>query len=89
MENVPAVVDLVTRTKERFRVAGSAPHGVDERLRLIQEENLKLGKALLETTEHLQQLAKTLEVVAARQKMLAIASVVSLVTAICSLLLWL
>ena len=88
MENVPAVVDMVGRAKGRFMAPASAQFGQDERLRLLQEENLKLKKALVETSDHLQQVAKSLEVVAARQKMLMIATAVALVAAVWSLLLW-
>ena len=88
MENVPAVVDMVGRAKGRFMASPSAQIGQDERLRLLQEENLKLKKALVETSDHLQQVAKSLEVVAARQKMLMIATAVALVAAVWSLLLW-
>jgi len=88
MENVPAVVDMVGRAKGRFMASSSAQIGQDERLRLLQEENLKLKKAIVETSDHLQQVAKTLEVVAARQKMLMIATAVALVAAVWSLLLW-
>jgi len=89
MENLPAVVDMVGRAKARLRVPASAPGTLEERLRSMEEENLRLGKALLQSTETLQQVAKSLEVVAARQKMLAIVTAVSLLTAIWSLCLWL
>ena len=88
VENVPAVVDFIGRAKGKFNVPASSQKDVEQRLRLLQEDNLKLGKALLETSDHLQAIAKNLEVVAARQKMLVLATVVSLLTAVSSLILW-
>ena len=87
-ENVPAVVDMIGRARERFRVPVSSADDLEERLRLLQDENLKLGKLLLQTTDHLQEIAKSLEVVAARQKMLVIGTVASLLIAVSSLALW-
>lgn len=87
IENIPAVVDMVNRAKGRMKQSATAP-GVseDERIRVIEEESLRLGKALLQTEEQLQELAKALEVLAARQKMLIFLAVVSLATAITALL---
>lgn len=84
MEGLPAVVDMA---KERFRGHGGAQDGLEERLRLLEEENLKLGKALLETSGHLQQTIRTLKVVLARQKMLMAATAVSFGMALAALLL--
>lgn len=88
MENVPAVVDMVGRAKGRFMASPPAQIGQDERLRMLQEENLKLKKAIVETSDQLQQVAKSLEVVAARQKMLMIATAVAFLAAVWSLFLW-
>lgn len=88
MENVPAVVDMVGRAKGRLMGSPPAQIGQDERLRLLMEENLKLKKAIVETSDQLQQVAKTLEVVAARQKMLMIVTAVAFLAAVWSLLLW-
>ena len=93
LENVPAVVELVGR---RFRSQGTpesrpAPEPArldhEERLRLLQEENLKLGKALIQMTQHQQEIAKSLEVVAARQKMLTIATALTFLLAVSALVL--
>jgi len=81
MENIPAVVDLAGRAKGRLKGGGA----VEEQLRLLQEENRKLEKALLESSGHLQQAIKTLKVVLARQKMLMAGTLLSLVIAIASL----
>lgn len=84
MESIPGVVDMA---KERFRGQG-APHGdLASRVRLLEEENLKLGKALLETSGHLQQSIRTLKVVLARQKMLMAVSGASFVMALVALVL--
>jgi hypothetical protein len=85
LQNAPAVVDLIGRAKESLQV----PHSdLEERLGLIQEQNLKLEQTLLQTAEHLQELTKTLEVMAARQRLLSIGIVVSLLIAVSSLSLW-
>lgn len=85
IENIPAVVDMVNRAKARIRGGGAGPGSeqgsVEERLRVVEEENLRLGKALLEASETLQQQAKALEVLAARQKMLIFLAVLALLTA--------
>lgn len=82
MESIPGVVDMA---KERFRGHG-APHGdLATRVKILEEENLKLGKALLETSGHLQQSIRTLKVVLARQKMLMAVSAVSFLMALASL----
>jgi hypothetical protein len=86
IENIPAVVDMVNRAKGRLKASASAQGPVDERMRVVEEESLRLGKALLETEERLQELAKALEVLAARQKMLIFLAMVSLATAIAALL---
>jgi hypothetical protein len=86
VENVPAVVDLVERAKGRFKV--SSPNDLEERLRLIQEENVKLERTLLETAAHLQQLTNSVKVLSARQRTWSIATAVSLLIAISSLVLW-
>ena len=85
--NAPAVVDLVGRAKDRLTV--SSQDDLAERLKLMCEENQKLEKMLLKTADHLQVLEKTLKVVADRQKMWAITTVVALLMAISSLILWL
>ena len=82
MENIPAVVDMAERAKGRFRGHGG---DIEARLRQLQEENRKLEQALLETSGHLQQTIRTLKVVVARQKMLMIATAVSLLVAIAAL----
>lgn len=87
MENMPAVVELVGRAKDRFKAHAFPPGGdVDERIRLLQDENVKLEKALLQTSDHLQEAIKTLKVVSARQKTLAIATVAALLIALSSLI---
>jgi hypothetical protein len=88
VENVPAVVDMISRAKGKLRAPITSKSDIEERLRLLQEENQKLAKVLLDTSDHLQELGKGLEVMAARQKMLTIAAVVSLLLAASSLLLW-
>ena len=88
VENVPAVVDFIGRAKERFNVPASSQKDFEQRLRLLQDENVKLGKALLQTSDHLREVSKSLEVLAARQKMLVIATAASLLIAISSLILW-
>ena len=87
LENAPAVVDLVARAKDRLN--SSAQEDLEERLRLIQEENLKLEEALQANTEQLKKLAATLKVVAARQKLLMTGTVLSLLAAVSALILWL
>jgi len=83
MQNLPVVADLASKARERFMGPG---HGsVEEQLRLLQEENRKLEKALLENSGHLQQTIKTLKVVAARQKVLMGVTALSLITAIAAL----
>ena len=82
MENFPAVMDLA---KERFRPSGGPRGDVEARLRLLQEENQKLEKALLETSGHLQITIKTLKTVLARQKTMMAGTVVSLLMALASL----
>ena len=89
MENVPALMDMVQRAKGRLREQPAARGSADERLRALEEENLKLGKALVQSSETIKQLAKTVEVVTARQKMLMTATVISFLMALTSLLLWL
>lgn len=89
MENVPALMDMVGKAKTRLREQPAQRGSLDERLRILEEENLKLGKALLQSSETIRQLAKTVEVVTARQKMLMTATVVSFLMALTSLLLWL
>ena len=86
VENAPAVVDLVGRAKERLMA--SAQDDLVERLRLIHEENQKLEKVLLETSTHLQELEKSLKAVAASQRVLMMVTVVSLIMAVSSLVLW-
>ena len=86
VENAPAVVDLVGRAKDRLRA--SPAQGLEAQLRSLQEENLKLADTLLKTSDHLEELTKALEVVAARQKMLTTATFVSLLIGISSLALW-
>lgn len=84
MDNVPAVVELV---KDRLRAHASAPGGdLDERIRSLQDENLKLEKALLQTSDHLQEAIKTLKVVSARQKTLTMTTVLALLIAVSSLI---
>jgi predicted nuclease with TOPRIM domain len=85
VENAPAVVDLVGRARDRFK---PSVDDLEERLQSIQAENLKLEKMLQATADHLQQITDTLKVVSARQKMLTICTVVSLLTAITALILW-
>jgi BMFP domain-containing protein YqiC len=86
VENAPAVADFVGKAKEKFR---SMPEDdLVNRLRLLHEENQKLEKVLLQTAAHLQELEDTLKVVAARQKTLTIATVVSALLAVSALLLW-
>jgi hypothetical protein len=86
IENVPAVVDLVERAKDKF--SASTQNDLEEKLILLRDENLKLEKALLEISDNQQELANSLKVVLARQKKLAIATVVSLLIATSSLILW-
>lgn len=83
VQNIPAMADLANRARERF--SGAAHGGVEERLRLLQEENRKLERALLETSGHLQQTVKTMKVVVARQKVLMVVTAVSLITAVAAL----
>ena len=83
LENVPAVVDLMGRAKERLKP--SQQNDLEGPVRLLQEENLKLTKALVETSAQLQETGKVLIVLAARQKMLIIATVLSLLLAISAL----
>lgn len=85
MENIPAVADMATRARERFMGHGGAHGDVGSRLALLEEENRKLERALLETSGHLQQTIKSLKVVLARQKMLMAVSVVSFLTALAAL----
>ena len=87
VENAPAVVDLVGRAKDRL--TASSQDDLAERLKLIHEENQKLENVLLKTADHLQVLEKTLKVVADRQKMWAVTTVVALLMAVSSLALWL
>lgn len=84
MENLPMVADMATRAKGRFMGAGS-PAGMEARLHQLEEENRKLEKALLETSGHLQLTIKTLKVVLAREKMLMVATGLSLVLAVIAL----
>ena len=83
LEKVPVAVDLMGRARERFKPA--AQRDLEGPFRLLQEENLKLTKALVETSVQLQQIGKVLGVLAARQKMLAIATVLSLMLAVSAL----
>ena len=83
MENIPAVVDLAGRAKGKF--TGASHGAVEDRLRLLHEENRRLEKALLENSGHLQQSIKTLKVVLARQKMLMAGTVLSFLMALVSL----
>ena len=87
MENIPAVVGMANRAKERFLGHG-APHGdIETRIMVLEEENSKLEKALLESSGHLQQTIRTLKVVLARQKMLMGATLLSFATAVTALVL--
>ncbi|HJV65331.1 MAG TPA: hypothetical protein VJ550_06355 [Geomonas sp.] len=83
VQNAPAVVDLVERVKERL-LAG-AQHDLHDELQALREENVKLADTLLQTTARVEELGKALEVMVARQKMLAVVAVVSLLLAISSL----
>jgi hypothetical protein len=83
VENTPALLDLVERARERFQAVAS--HGLEDAMKELQEENLKLADSLLHTQNHLQEVTRTLEVVLARQKTLAVVSVVALVVAVSSL----
>ncbi|HJV34595.1 hypothetical protein [Geomonas sp.] len=87
VQNAPAVVDLVERVKEHFIAGGQ--HSAYEELAALREENLRLADALQQTAGRVEQLTKALEVVVARQKMLTVATVVSLLLAISSLVVWL
>lgn len=86
VQNAPAVVDLVERVRERL---AAGPHGVHEELEAIREENIKLADSLLQTSAQVEDLRKALEVVIARQKMVAGIAVVSLLAALISLVGWL
>ena len=86
VEHAPVMVDLVGRAKDRLR--GSSGGDLEERLIAIHDENLKLEKTLQETSRHLQELTNTLKVLSARQAKLSIATGISLLLAISSLLLW-
>jgi hypothetical protein len=83
VENTPALLDLVERARERFRAGAS--HDMEEQLNALQEENLKLADTLLRTTNHLQEVTNTLEVVLARQKTLGVVTVISLLAAVSAL----
>jgi hypothetical protein len=85
VENAPAVVDLVGRAKERLKI--TSRDDLVEGMKLLQEENLKLERMLLEAATHLQKLEETLNLVAHRQKIWVITTVVALLMAISSLLL--
>ena len=88
LENVPAAVEMMGRAKERFRGTPGSAHGsMEERVRLLQAENQKLEKALLQSSEHLQETIKTLRVVLARQKMLTLGTVLSLALSASALML--
>ena len=87
LENAPIMVDLMGRARERMMPPGH--RGVEEQLRALHEENLKLTKQVAEASEGIEQLTRALEVISARQRMLTIVSIVSLLTAVSSLLLWL
>lgn len=82
VQNIPAMADLATRAKERFMGGGGS---LEERVRMLQEENRRLEKALIENSGHLQQTIKTLKVVAARQKVLVVVTAISFITAVVSL----
>lgn len=87
VENAPAVVDLVARAKERLQ----APSQDDlaGQLLSIHNQNLRLEKTLHETANRLDALSAKLEAVSQRMSLLLKATVVSLLMAISSLLLWL
>ena len=86
LENAPAVADLVARAKDRWQ--GPSQSELEERLIALQQENRRLERALLETSDQVRELANTLEVVAARQKMLAVVTIITLAIAVFSLTLW-
>jgi hypothetical protein len=83
VENTPALLNLVESARERF--SAMASHGLENAMRELQDENLKLAESLLQTQSHLQEVTRTLEVVLARQKTLAVVTVISLVVAVSSL----
>jgi len=85
LENAPAVADLVGLAKGRKQ---PAPHALEEHLRSLHEENLRLTRKLAEASQTIQELTKAMEVVSARQKMVTVVSVVSLLAALGSLALW-
>lgn len=87
IENSPVLVDMMARARERFMTAGT--HDFPEELRVLQEENIRLANSLLQTTERLAEVNRMLEVVIARQRTLALVSILALLAAVASLGLWL
>jgi hypothetical protein len=86
VENAPAVVDLVARAKDRLK--GASQGELEEQLALIHQQNLMLEKTLSATADHLEELSKKLEAVSRKQKKLAIITVLSLMIAMLSVVLW-
>ena len=86
LESAPAVADLFARARESWQ--GPSQSELEERLLALQQENRRLEQALLETAGQLQELAKGLEVVVARQKMLLVVTIIALSIAVFALTLW-
>jgi hypothetical protein len=87
VENAPVVVDLVERVKDHLK--SPQQNDIYKELKLNREEHLKMADSLLQATTEVQQLKAALEVVAARQKMLMIATGISLLVALSALIGWL
>ncbi|UFS68601.1 hypothetical protein LPW11_11810 [Geomonas sp. RF6] len=81
-QHAPAVFDLVGQAKAR-----RAPRRgeVAEKVLWLEEENERLAAALVETTEQLQTVARTLETVSSRQLLIGTVAAVSLVVGVLSL----
>jgi|GEM_PF-2470540 len=83
VENAPAVVDLVARAKDKFKGAGQ--DDVLERIAQLQEENQHVRLLLQQTGEHLQIVESRLLMLEARQRLLSVVAVLSLLAAVAAL----
>ena len=83
LENAPMVVDMVGRARAHLT---AMPHqDFQGQLKAMHEENLRLAQSLQQTTDRLQEVSETLQVLEAREKVLVVGTAVSLLIAIASL----